>query len=232
MSEVHDGERRSGDGNAMVVLLVHGFGGWSREEMGGKFFYWGAQKDLASELMEADGSLCVLTASVGPFSSVWDRAVELFYQIKGGRVDYGRAHSHAHKHERYGRTFPGLYPEWSEERPIHLLGHSMGGLTARALVQLLSQHGRDREEEDVFGDLEYSDAINERWVRTVTTVACPHDGTPLLSVVKDLDLMDLIFQGTSIMAGAAGRRRKPEDPQLFDFKLDQVVCKSMAALPC
>ncbi|EKX46624.1 hypothetical protein GUITHDRAFT_162888 [Guillardia theta CCMP2712] len=205
----------------MVVVLVHGFGGWSREEMRGKFFYWGAQKDLASELMDADGSLRVLTASVGPFSSVWDRAVELFYQIKGGRVDYGRAHSQAHKHERYGRTFPGLYPEWSEERPIHLLGHSMGGLTARALVQLLSQHGRDREEEDVFGELEYSDAISDRWVRTVTTVACPHDGTPLLSVVKDLDLMDLIFQGTSIMAGAAGRRRKPEDPQLFDFKLDQ-----------
>eukprot|EP00961_Rhodomonas_salina_P179324 2419696-Rhodomonas_salina.1 len=23
------------------VVLVHGFGGWGREEMGGQFFYWG-----------------------------------------------------------------------------------------------------------------------------------------------------------------------------------------------
>jgi len=36
------------------------------------------------------------------------------------------------------RTFLGLYPEWDSEHPIHLVAHSMGGLTARCLVQLLA----------------------------------------------------------------------------------------------
>ena len=40
----------------------------------------------------------VATAVVGPFSSNWDRAVELFYQIKGGCVDYGAAHAAANNH--------------------------------------------------------------------------------------------------------------------------------------
>eukprot|EP00960_Hanusia_phi_P020783 612419-Hanusia_phi.AAC.1 len=229
MSEADDRAFRRDD-DAMVVVLVHGFGGWSREEMGGKFFYWGANSDLASELMGTNSSLRLLTASVGPFSSVWDRAIELFYQIKGGRVDYGKIHAHAHKHERYGRSFPGLYPEWSESRPVHLLGHSMGGLTARALVQLLRFHGRDREEEDVFGQLDFSETISERWVKSVTTVACPHDGSPLLSVMQDFDLMDLSFQGTSFLAEAAGRKMQPDESQHFDLKLDQVsVCRPFLA---
>ena len=36
-----------------------------------------------------------MCCSVGALE-VWDRAVELFYQIKGGTVDYGAAHSKEH----------------------------------------------------------------------------------------------------------------------------------------
>ena len=74
------------------IVLVHGFGGWGREEMAGKFWYWGGFSDLQAQLNSGavDGrEVRVMTAAVGPFSSVWDRAVELFYQIKGGTVDYG-----------------------------------------------------------------------------------------------------------------------------------------------
>ena len=38
-------------------------------------------------------------ASISAFSSNYDRAVELYYYIKGGRVDYGAAHA-----ARYGQT--------------------------------------------------------------------------------------------------------------------------------
>jgi triacylglycerol esterase/lipase EstA (alpha/beta hydrolase family) len=63
--------------------------------------------------------------------------VELFWQIKGGRVDYGAKHAERHGHARFGRTFPGLYPRWDAAHPVHLIGHSMGGQTARMLVQML-----------------------------------------------------------------------------------------------
>ena len=35
----------------------------------------------------------VHTAAVGPVSSNWDRACELYAQINGGTVDYGAAHA-------------------------------------------------------------------------------------------------------------------------------------------
>ena len=86
--------------------------------------------------------LCV---SPSPVGSLHDRACEVYYQLKGGRVDYGAAHARLHGHARFGRTFAeGLYPEWSERRPVHLIGHSFGGQTIRVLQQLLA--------EDYFGD--------------------------------------------------------------------------------
>ena len=51
----------------------------------------------------------------------------------GGRLDLPAAlrargyEAWASGHERYGRAYPGLVPDWGESRRVHLLGHSMGG---------------------------------------------------------------------------------------------------------
>ena len=47
-------------------------------------------------------------ASVGAFSSNYDRAVELYHYIKGGKVDYGAAHAAKTGHDRYGKVYQGL----------------------------------------------------------------------------------------------------------------------------
>lgn len=52
------------------IILVHGFGGWSRDTMKGLFWYWGGMNDLASDLQKNCPYNKILTASVGPFSSV------------------------------------------------------------------------------------------------------------------------------------------------------------------
>lgn len=82
--------------------------------------------------------LRTLIPVVSPVASSWERACQLFYQLKGGRVDYGEAHSRRHEIERFGPTFQALYPEWDEDHPVHLVGHSFGGCTARALQQMLA----------------------------------------------------------------------------------------------
>lgn len=70
------------------------------------------------------GITCV--PSVGPVSSLHDRACELYYALQSGTVDYGEDHSIIHGHSRYGRTNPkGLYPQWSRVHPLHFLGHSI-----------------------------------------------------------------------------------------------------------
>jgi len=82
--------------NNYPIVLVHGFAGWGRNEMFG-LKYWGGgfanggDRDL-QEVLKANG-YPAYTAAVGPVSSIRDRAIELFYQIKGGCVDYGPYHS-------------------------------------------------------------------------------------------------------------------------------------------
>ena len=54
--------------------------------------YWGGGKyNIKSELTKQ--GYRVHEANIGAFSSNYDRAVDLYYYIKGGRVDYGAAHA-------------------------------------------------------------------------------------------------------------------------------------------
>ncbi|KAF1778852.1 Alpha/Beta hydrolase fold [Phytophthora cactorum] len=78
--------------NTYPVVLVHGFGGWGRDELLG-FKYWGGIQGDIQEELEALG-YTVYTASIGPFSSNWDRACEL---PQYGRSDHPNAGSDARK---------------------------------------------------------------------------------------------------------------------------------------
>ncbi|MGZ0075346.1 lipase-like domain-containing protein [Staphylococcus aureus] len=54
------------------------------------------------------------------FGSNYDRAVELYLYIKGGRVDYGAAHAAKYGHERYGKTYEGIYKDFGNQNKVHL----------------------------------------------------------------------------------------------------------------
>ena len=54
--------------------------------------YWGGNRLKIIQDYRAKG-YNVMEASVSAFGSNYDRAVELYYYIKGGRVDYGAAHA-------------------------------------------------------------------------------------------------------------------------------------------
>ena len=80
--------------NNYPIFLIHGFMGWGRDELS-NHYYWGGTYDL-QEILREEGFI-VHTLSVGPISSNWDRAIEVFYQLKGGQVDYGFYHSQKNK---------------------------------------------------------------------------------------------------------------------------------------
>jgi triacylglycerol lipase len=203
--------------NHHPVVLVHGFAGFGPTEMLG-YKYWGGLTNLESQLQSRYSDQLVRTAVVGPFSSNWDRAVELFYQIKGGCVDYGMLHAnnagHLRKpedHYRNGRTcYPGLYRDWDANHPVHLVSHSMGGQTARMLVQMLAANGAPANP----GLFPYS--VNASWVKSVTTIATPNDGTTLAYRIVDwVPVVQQLVTGIAGVANATGANK------IYDFKMDQ-----------
>jgi hypothetical protein len=119
---------------ATPIVLCPGFLGPAKDEEGAEwgagsrmYDYWGEATQLGTA---ASPVLCVWP---GGLSSLHDRACEIFYQLKGGCVDYGAEHSAQFGHARFGRKYRGLHPAWSEASAIHVVGHSLGGTTVRML---------------------------------------------------------------------------------------------------
>ncbi|TFW27584.1 esterase/lipase family protein [Massilia horti] len=181
------------------VVLVHGFLGFGPDQFKASGFkYWGGYGDIAAHMQVYKGPHAVYAAGVGAISSNWDRAAELYAQIKGGCVDYGATHvAHQglpgqvqkpagkcwaadpdHNPHHYPLAF---YPAWDASHPIHMIGHSQGGTTIRALIQLLEHGSPDGDEGG--GELYKGGKIG--WIKSVTTISSPHNGTTLPDAVLD-----------------------------------------------
>ena len=105
----------------------------------------------------------------------------------------------------------GLYPQWGSNNPVHLVGHSMGGQTARMLQYLLENefYVNDslnlREESVLLGD------SKKGWISSITSLATPHDGSTLADIVTKTFPFIQYFIG---LAGVVGTN-------FYDFDLSQ-----------
>lgn len=201
-----------GRNNTYPVVLVHGFAGWGRNEVALNLYgdatpeihylYWGGQAlgsgtvDIEAELNNRNASYHVYTASVGPITSVYDRACDLWAQLKGGdnnKALYGANHAAAsgsaefpHAADSGTRTYNNLRNSKGEtlgavnaSNPVHLIGHSMGGLTIRMLAGLL-RHGSP------WGDTAIWPGGQTGYIRSITSAATPHNGTTLTHMVQNI----------------------------------------------
>ncbi len=213
-------------------VLVHGLGGWGDggEGINEISTYWGATSGNLVEYLNAQGHK-VYAPSVGPVSSAWDRACELYAQLTGTTVDYGEAHSKEHNHARFGRTYDTpLVEGWGtkinggQRVKINLIGHSFGGATVRLLTSLL-EYGNEAEKSAANAEDEISPLFEGgkgNWINSVTTLCAPHNGSSLTEVLNSVGGLVGIKDTTDMLVnlcfGVAGITSPSGD--FYDFRLD------------
>ncbi len=212
--------------NKYPYVFVHGFNGWGGGEgINRTVSYWGATTGDLMAYLTRSGYECY-AASVGPISSAWDRACELYAQLTGGTVDYGEAHSREHNHLRYGRTYDKpLFEGWGEKdsagniKKVNLIGHSFGGTTIRLLTYLLTY---GCEEEIKAGGDTVSGLFTggkENYVESVTTLCTPHNSSSVYRLVLVSHLYEMTLFFSSLYCATLGR--SPLNGTLVDFHLEQ-----------
>lgn len=204
-------------------VFVHGMMGWGEYQGIDSFMpYWGTTSGDVLAYLERKG-YDVCSATVGGVSSAWDRACELYAQLTGTRVDYGKAHSERHGHSRYGRTYDSKLCEsfGTKDRngdiiKVNLVGHSMGGVTVRLFASIL-EYGVP---EEVAAGSDVSDFFKGgkgSYIHSISTVSAPHNGS--LGADKDnIAYINFILKFFYIMVGVVGNT--PLRP-LWDAQLEQ-----------
>jgi triacylglycerol lipase len=155
--------------------------------------YWGAGAGMSEGTGDfikllRDNGYEAYAVSVGPVNSAWDRACEIYAQLTGTVVDYGEAHSKAHNHERFGRSFEGkalMGRVWSPDEPINLIGHSFGGPASRLFASLMT-YG-DEAEIAATGS-ETSSLFtggHSKTVHSVITLSGCHNGSQISNLIVD-----------------------------------------------
>ena len=201
------------------TIYVHGLMGWGEhDQIYAVTPYWGLTSDLMPYLTGKGYES--YAASVGPLSSAWDRACELYAQLTGTTVDYGAAHAAEYGHARYGVTYDKpLFEGWSADKKINLVGHSFGGATIRLFLDILAVGSAEEQAAAKAAGTEVSPFFQggkADWVYSLTTLAAPHNGTTFLECCGDMT--QFAAEASTAMAKLLGIS---DFKGVYDFQLEQ-----------
>lgn len=208
--------------NNYPFVLVHGFLCFGDEQLLNDLTpNFGMFAGNAAQTVRSLGVECYCP-SIGPFSSAWDRACELYAKIRGGRVDYGKVHSERYGHARYGRTHSAMIPDWGtldekgRLRKINIIAHSFGGPTISVFLDLLAKGSE--EERQGTPENELSDLFKggkEKWVHTFTALAATFNGVTLEDAAEPL-----VMPFETLLIGLGATLGRSPFSRLYDFHLD------------
>lgn len=219
-------------GTAYPYVFVHGMMGWGTyDSINNKVPYWGTLNGNVIKSLQDSGIECY-SASVGKISSNWDRACELYAQLTGTVVDYGAAHSEAHNHTRYGRSYEGnalmdTFGKTDEDGnliKINLFGHSMGGPTVRLFTWMLENGCEEEVNASPDDASDFFKGGKGEYVYSVTTWSAPHNGSPASNTLYDELPTAYILAFMGNLLGTSS------NPGFWDFQLEQFGLTSVPSM--
>ena len=165
-------------------VFVSGFWSWGTyKKCYDKSPYWGFWTgENYVKSFNASG-IPFVAADVSPLGSAWDRACELYAQLTGTVVDYGRAHSEKFHHTRYGEDYTGrgLLKEWDSVNKINIICHSFGGPTSALFATLLDEGSEEERAATPDGSLSpLFEGGRGDWIHSITGIAGAYNGTSLV----------------------------------------------------
>lgn len=228
MEKVFDNSQKSGGLAVMektatreIFVFVHGMFGWGcGEGINSHAPYWGATTGDLMEYLTEKGYECY-AASVGPMSSAWDQACELYAQLTGKAIDYGVVHSKKYSHERYGREYKkSIIKNFNGDKEnirLHLIGHSYGGACIKTFTHLMT-NGAPDEVAACEDASELFKGGKEQYIKSCTTLCTPHNGSTAYTYVIKKHLKPLFKAGVTAWASVFGRSAL--NGKLVDFHLE------------
>ena len=173
----------SKDKTNYTYVYLHGFWGWGEyDEATENLPYWGFFTGDSLKKLEENG-FKVVAPSVDPVGSAWDRACEMYAQLTGTRVDYGKAHSEKYAHERYGEDYTGrgLLEKWDSTDKINIVAHSFGGPTSYLFASVMEYGSAEEKEATTDGTLSpFFEGGKGDYIYSITGLAGTYRGTSLV----------------------------------------------------
>lgn len=172
-------------------IFVSGFWGWGQYKKGYETLpYWGffTGENYVSSFNKSGYTFAA--ADVSPMGSAWDRACELYAQLTGTVVDYGRAHSEKFGHARYGEDYTGraLITNWDEKNKINIICHSFGGPTSALFASVLEYGSEEEKEATKDGSISpFFEGKKGSYIHSVTGIAGAYNGTSLITNKQAID---------------------------------------------
>ena len=164
--------------------MIHGFQSWNEDAPNNAYKgmqYWGMFNGDALAGYREAGYTCV-APMLDPAGSNWHRACELYAKLTGTRVDYGKAHSEACNHDRYGEDYTGkaMLDKWDSKHKVNLVGHSLAGKDVILFTSLMAQGSKAEQKATKDGSISglFTGGKGE-YIYICTGLAAVYNGTTL-----------------------------------------------------
>ena len=220
------------DSTNYAYVFVHGYFGWGDyDEANEKYAYWGMSTTDEIETFNKSG-FTAAAATVDPVGSAWDRACELYAQLTGTVVDYGKAHSEKYGHDRYGEDFTGrpLVEKWNAEDKINIVSHSFGGPTCALFASILEYGAEEEIAATTDGTLSpFFKGEKGDWIYSITGIAGAFNGTSMCIIAEKVDTF---FNGKKVEGDNGLYDMNPDNAAELNKKIKTVDSIYYFTVPC